>query len=87
MNVKSRSREVRDVGGVAGQQVVDADDRVAAVEQRLGQMRADEAGGSGDDDCVGMMGADAQYACLWKKPLSRVSHMIFRSSVTDQFSM
>ena len=35
---------------VAGQQVVDADDRVAAIEQRLGQMRSDEAGGAGDDD-------------------------------------
>ena len=42
--------EVRDVGGVAGQQVVDADDRVVAIEQRFGQMRSDEAGGAGDDD-------------------------------------
>jgi hypothetical protein len=28
-----------------------------------------------------------QYACLWKKPLRTVSHMIFKSRVTDQFSM
>ena len=42
--------DVRDVGQVAGQQVVDADDGVAAVEQRIGEMGADEAGGSGDDD-------------------------------------
>ena len=35
---------------VAGQQVVDADDGVAAVEQRLGEVRADEAGGAGNDD-------------------------------------
>ena len=33
-----------------GQQVVDADDRVAAVEERLGEMGADEAGGAGNDD-------------------------------------
>ena len=35
-----------------GQQVVDADDRVAAIEQRFGEMRADEAGGAGDDDAL-----------------------------------
>ena len=35
---------------VARQQVVDADDRVAAIEQRFCEMRADEAGGAGDDD-------------------------------------
>ena len=28
-----------------------------------------------------------QYACLWKKPRSSVSHMIFRSRRTDQFLM
>ncbi len=33
------------------------------------------------------MGANSQYACLWKKPLTTVSHMIFRSSMSDQFSM
>ena len=37
---------------VARQQVVDADDRAVAVEQLLGQMRADEAGGSRDDDAA-----------------------------------
>ena len=37
---------------VARQQVVDADDRVVAVEQRLGEMGADEAGGAGNDDRV-----------------------------------
>ena len=42
--------QMRDVGDVAGQQVVDADDGVAAIEQRFGEVRADEAGGSGDDD-------------------------------------
>ena len=83
MNWKSRARQVRDVADVAGQQVVDADDRVAAIEQRLGQVRADEAGGAGDDDSF----LAHQYACLWKKPFSSVSHMILRSSATDQFSM
>ena len=38
------------LAGVAGQQVVDADDRVAAIEQGFGEVRADEAGGAGDDD-------------------------------------
>ena len=42
--------QVRDVGEVAGQQVVDADDRVAAIEQRFREVRSDEAGGAGDDD-------------------------------------
>ena len=35
--------------GVAGQQVVDADDRETAIEQGLGEVRADEPGGSGND--------------------------------------
>ena len=42
--------QVGDVGQVARQEVVDADHRVAAVEQRLGEVRADEPGGPGDDD-------------------------------------
>ena len=74
--------QVRDVGDVAGQQVVDADDGVAAIEQRFAEMRADEAGGAGDDDSH----RRRQYP-RWKRPRTSVSHMIFRSSVTDQFSM
>ena len=42
--------QVRDVGQIARQQVVDADDRGAAIEQGLGEMGSDEAGGAGDDD-------------------------------------
>ena len=42
--------EMGDVGEIAGQQVVDADDRTVAVEQCLGQMGADEARGSRNDD-------------------------------------
>ena len=45
-------REVRDVGDVTGQQVVDADDRIAAIEQRFGEMRSDEPGSAGDDDTL-----------------------------------
>ncbi len=41
--------QVRDVGEVAGQQVVDADHREAAIEQLFRQVRSDEAGGAGDD--------------------------------------
>ena len=37
-------------GGGAGDEVVDADDLVAAVEQRLAEVRAEEAGAAGDDD-------------------------------------
>ena len=42
--------QVRDVGEIACQQVVDADDRAVAVEQLFSEMGADEAGGPGDDD-------------------------------------
>ncbi len=50
MNRKSRAGQVRDVGEVAGEEVVDADDRMPARDQRFGQVRSDEAGGAGDDD-------------------------------------
>src|SRR5207302_7764300 len=53
-------RQMRDVGGVARQEVVDADDGVVAVEQRFGQMGADEAGGPGDDDAL----LDRDYAVV-----------------------
>jgi hypothetical protein len=45
-------REVRDVGVSPGQQVVDADDRIAAVEQRFREVRSDEPGSAGDDDSL-----------------------------------
>ena len=45
-------RKVRDVGEIARQQVVDADDRTVAVEQFFGKMGADEARGSRDDDAA-----------------------------------
>jgi len=41
--------QVRDVGEVAGQQVVDADHCEAAIEQRFRQVRSDETGGAGND--------------------------------------
>jgi hypothetical protein len=37
------------VGHIAGQQIVDGDDRVTAIEQRLTQVRADESRTSGYD--------------------------------------
>ena len=46
-------REVRDVRGGAGQQIIDADNRVAAVEQGFRKVRADEARGTSDDDTHG----------------------------------
>ena len=56
-----------------------------AIEERLGEMRADEAGSTRDDDAH----AARRQAVMprWKRPRSRVSHMILMSSVTDQFSM
>ena len=42
--------EVLDVGGRARDEVVDAHDLVAAVEQRVGEVRAEEPGTAGDDD-------------------------------------
>ena len=81
-------RQVRHVRDVAGQEVVDADDRVAEVEERFRQVRSDEAGRTGDDDAWFAHGrtARSQYACL-KSPLTSVSHMIFRSRRSDQFPM
>ena len=72
--------QVLKVAEIARQQVVDADDRVTAIEQRFAEMRSQESGGAGDDD--------SQYAIpRWNRPRKSVSHMIFRSRVTDQFSM
>ena len=51
--------QVGDVGQIAGEQVVDADDRVAAIEQRFAEVGADEAGGAGDDDACAWFRSDA----------------------------
>jgi hypothetical protein len=39
---------VRDVPRRSGQEIVDADDGIATVEERFRQMGADESGGAGD---------------------------------------
>ena len=52
MNVKSRFDEMRDVRRVAREQIVDADDRIAAIEQCFGQVRADESCRPGDDNAL-----------------------------------
>ena len=49
------------------------------------EMRSDEAGGAGDDDAHDA-GLSAAQATRWK-PRSSVSHMILKSSDSDQFSM
>ena len=67
--------QVRDVGDVAGQQVVDADDRIAAIEQRFGQVRPDEAGRAGDDDTFFGMKDDSQFpvvSCQFKTKQSSI---------------
>ena len=69
--------QVRDVGEIAREQVVDADDGVPAVEKRFAEMGSNETGGAGDH------GSHTR----WKRPRKTVIHMILRSSVTDQFSM
>ena len=52
--------EVRDVVHAAGDEIVDADDLVAAGEQQVGEVRAEKAGGAGDDGgglaCVSWLG-------------------------------
>jgi hypothetical protein len=45
-------REMRDVCRVAREQVVDADDAAAAIEERFGEMRSDESGRTGNDDAL-----------------------------------
>ena len=40
--------EVADVVHAAGGEIVEQHDAIAAIEQALGQMRADEAGAAGD---------------------------------------
>ena len=42
--------QMRDVGRRAGEQVVDADNRIIAIEERFGEVRTDESGRAGDDD-------------------------------------
>ena len=69
--------QMRDVREIAGQQVVHADHRVPAIEERFAEMGSDESRGAGDD-CS---------HTRWKRPRNTVSHMILRSRVTDQFSM
>ena len=44
------AREVRDVVGVAGDEVVEPDDLVTVREKAIGEMRAEEAGAAGDQD-------------------------------------
>ena len=41
--------QVGDVGHRPGEEVVDADDGMTAVEERFAEMGADESGGAGDD--------------------------------------
>jgi hypothetical protein len=41
--------KVRNIGRVPGQEVIDANDSIAAVEQRLGEVRPDETGSAGND--------------------------------------
>ena len=42
--------EVLDVALRAGEEIVEADDLVASLDQPLAQVRADKAGASGDED-------------------------------------
>ena len=68
---------------------------IAAVEQRFRQVRADEAGRTGDDDALwswdvtdaGRRRRAASVRVLVEEAPRSVSHMIFRSRRTDQFSM
>ena len=44
--------EVRDIGLVAGEEIVGANDFMAVVQQSLAQMRAEETGASGHQDAL-----------------------------------
>ena len=61
MNLKSGCRQVRDVVHAAGDEIVDADDLVAARQQQVRQVRAEKAGGAGDDGS----GLDGCEAFCW----------------------
>ena len=60
--------QVGDVRDVASNEIVDADDGVAAIEKRFGEVRADEAGHPGNDDTC----AVGHEETLQRTP--RVSH-------------
>ena len=75
--------QVADVRQIAGPQVVDADDRVAAIEQA--SQRCDPMNPAAPVTTIGMGQVSARRR--WKRPRTSVSHMIFRSSMIDQFSM
>jgi len=51
--------QVGDVRRIAGEEIVDADDRVAAIEKSFGEVRADETGCSGDDDALFQLSAES----------------------------
>jgi hypothetical protein len=44
--------EVGDIGRISRQEVIDPDDLIAPIEQRLGEVRADETGGPSDHDAL-----------------------------------
>ena len=56
-------REMRDVGRVACQEVVDPDHFVAAIEERLGEVGTDEPGGPCDHDALFHEGEAGLKAC------------------------
>ena len=70
---------------VAGDEVVHADHVMAAVEQVIAEVRADEAGGAGDEDSLARGGLSRHG--VWPKPRNRVRIRILMSSSSDQFSM
>jgi hypothetical protein len=49
--------QMRDVGRVSGEQVVDADDLMATVEERFAQMGSDKPGRASDDNAHGVRSA------------------------------
>ena len=80
--LKIERAQVSDIVQITGNEIVDTDDGISASEKRFAEMGSDEAGCAGDDDACHGAGQ-----ARWNRPRTRVSHMIFRSSVTDQFSM
>ena len=70
--------EVRDVVHAAGDKIVNADDLVAARQQQIGQMRAEKAGGAGDDG--GGLVSFSSFDRLMKRQ-SIINHNESRSAI------
>ncbi len=73
------AREMAEVGEVAGAEVVDADDRVPCGEQRVTEVGAEKAGGSGDKNVF-------ETSCAAFLPWKHLNHLTLISREREQAS-